>query len=62
MESTHYAISFGDNRVYPKTVDLATCGRIIFLANENESKLYEDLETIKRMEKFEVEKIFEIKK
>ena len=62
LGSVQYAISYGDNRIYPKTIDLTTAGGIVFLANKDENKLLEDLETIKRMEKFEVEKIFDIEK
>ena len=60
LESFQYAISVGENRIYPKTVDLATSSGIVFLANEDNDKLIEDVETIKRIEKYEVEKIFDI--
>ena len=62
LESFEYALSFyGGNRVYPKTIDLATCGGLVFLTNANKKRLFEDLNEIKRMEKSEIEKIFDIK-
>ena len=61
LDSFEYAISIGDNRVYPKTIDLATCGGLIFLTNKNRDKLMKDIDTIKRMEKNEIERIFDIK-
>ena len=30
LESVRYAISMGDNRIYPKTIDLATSAGIVF--------------------------------
>lgn len=62
LESFDYAISiFGDDRLYPKTIDLATSGGMVFLTNEDEAKLHEDLNEIKRMEKFDIETIFDIR-
>ena len=61
LNSYDYALSFGDNRVYPKTIDLHTIGGLIFLANADKDQLTKDIKTIQRMEKFEIEKIFDIK-
>lgn len=61
LESFRYAISMGDNRIYPKTIDLATSAGIVFLVNKNKTKLIEDVNEIKRIEEFEVEKMFELK-
>lgn len=61
LESVRYAISMGDNRIYPKTIDLATSAGIVFLVNKNKTKLIEDVNEIKRIEEFEVEKMFELK-
>lgn len=61
LESFRYGISFGDDQVYPKTVDLATSGGMVFLTNKNKEKLLEDLQEIKRIEEFEVERIFDIR-
>ena len=60
LESYEYALSYGDNKVYPKTIDLATGGGVILLTNKNQEKLMDDINTIKRIEKYEVEKIFDI--
>lgn len=60
LESYQYAISFGDNRAYPKSIDLSTAGGFVFLTNKDEDKLLEDLKTTKRIEEFEVEKLFDI--
>lgn len=62
MESFRYGISFGDDQVYQKTVDLATSGGgMVFLTNTDKDKLLEDINEIKRIEEFEVEKIFDIR-
>ena len=61
LESFRYAISMGDNKIYPKTIDLATSAGIVFLVNKNKTKLIEDVNEIKRIEEFEVEKMFELK-
>lgn len=62
LESLEYVVSiFKGNHFYPKTIDLLTSGGYVFLTNDDEIKLFEDLDTIRRMEKFEVEKMFEIK-
>ena len=60
LESFQGAISFGDNRVYPKTIDLSTAGGFIFLTNKDKDKILEDVFTIKRIEQFETEKLFDI--
>ncbi len=60
LDSHEYAISMGDDRIYPKTIDLHTAGGLIFLSNKNQEKLIEDINTIKRMEDEEIEKIFDI--
>ena len=60
LESYRYAISVGDNRIYPKTIDLATSAGFVFLVNKNKAKLIEDVNEIKRIEEFEVEKMFEL--
>ena len=60
LESFQYAVSFGDNKAYPKTIDLSTAGGFVFLTNRDEDKLWEDLKATKRVEEFEVEKLFEI--
>lgn len=62
LESYQYAISSGDNKIYPKTIDLSTAGGIVFLANKDKSKLLDDVNTIKRIEEFETEKLFDIEK
>lgn len=62
LESYQYAISFGDNKVYPKTIDLSTSGGIVFLVNKDKNKLMDDVNEIKRIEQFEPEKLFHIKK
>ena len=61
-ESYMYGASLGDNRTYSKTIDLLTSGGNVFLVNSDKNKLMEDLNTIRRMEKFEIEKIYKIKK
>ena len=61
LESFSYSNPFGENEIYPKTVDLATSGGMVFLVNANQTKLHQDLDTIKRREKFEVEKLYDIK-
>lgn len=61
LESYQYSIPWGDDRVYPITVDLDTCGGIVFLTNKDKDKLFEDLEEIKRREEFEIDKLFVIK-
>ena len=61
LESFLYASPFGDNELYPKTVDLATSGGMVFLCNPDEDKIYKDLNTIKRREKFEIETLYDIK-
>lgn len=62
LESFGIAIEFGGGRVYPKTVDLSTCGGMVHLINKSKSKLMEDIAYIKRVEKEEIEKMFTIKK
>lgn len=61
LDSFICGIPFQDDAIYPKTVDLSTCGGLIYLVNEDKAKLFEDIETIRKTEKFEVEKIFDIK-
>ncbi|AMD18333.1 hypothetical protein TL18_10125 [Methanobrevibacter sp. YE315] len=62
LESFEYADSiFKGEHFYPKTIDLLTIGGFVFLTNNDETKLFKDLDTIRRMEKFEIEKIFDIK-
>lgn len=61
LESYYYALSAGNNRIYPKTIDLATSGGMVYLTNKDKDKLMEDIETIKRVEQFEVEKLFDIR-
>lgn len=62
LESLEYSEPVYDGEhFYPKTVDLVTSGGFVFLTNADKTKLFEDVDTIRRMEKFEVEKIFEIK-
>ena len=62
LESFECAIAFGEDRVYPKTVDLSTCGGIIHLVNKDRTKLMDDLATVKKTEHEEFDKILEIKK
>ena len=62
LESVISTIPLGENRIYPKTVDLSTIGGIIHLVNKDRNKLLDDLNTIKRIEKEEFDKILEIKK
>ncbi len=62
LESFDMAIQFGGDRVYPKTVDLSTCGGIIHLINKNKAKLMDDVDFIRKFEKEEFEKIYTIKK
>ena len=61
LESFQYAISFGDDRPYPKMIDLSTAGGMVFLVNKNHDKVIEDVDEIRRIEKDEVEKIFDYK-
>lgn len=61
LESFKSAVAFGEDRVYPKTVDLSTDGGLIYLINADKDKLMEDVETIKNMNKYEIDKILEIK-
>ena len=62
LESTGNTAAFFDgNHFYPKTIDLLTSGGFVFLFNDDETKIFEDLDVIRDMEKFEIEKIFEIK-
>lgn len=61
LDSYYCALSAGDNRIYPKTIDLATSGGMVYLTNKDKDKLMEDIETIKRVEQFEVEKLFDIR-
>ena len=61
LESYSYALYAGDNRIYPKTIDLATSGGMVYLTNKDKDKLMEDIEEIKRVEQFEVEKLFDIR-
>ena len=60
LESFQYALSFGDEKLYLKTVDLHTCGGLIYLLNNDKTKLMEDLDVIRNMEKYDTEKIFDI--
>ena len=62
LESFEYGTSMGDNRIYPKTIDLLTSGGYVFLTNTDKTKLTDDVNTIRRMEKYEIDKLFEIKK
>lgn len=62
LESFECAIAFGEDRVYPKTVDLSTCGGIIHLVNKDRTKLMDDLAAVKKTEHEEFDKILEIKK
>lgn len=52
---------FDKNYLYTKTIDLITSGGFVFLTNKNREKLFEDLNEIIRMEKYEVEKLYDIK-
>lgn len=61
LESFNCAVAFGEERVYPKTIDLSTAGGIIHLTNADKDRLMEDVETVKRMERFEFNKILETK-
>lgn len=61
LESYCYALYAGNDRIYPKTVDLATSGGMVYLTNKNKDKLMEDIKKINRVEQFEVEKLFEIR-
>ena len=63
LESVVFANPISSSKTtYTKTVDLATSGGYVYLANNDKSKLKEDLDTIRRMEKYEVDKLFELKK
>lgn len=62
LESFECAIAFGEDRVYPKTVDLSTCGGIIHLVNKDRTKLMDDLAAVKKTEHEKFDKILEIKK
>jgi len=62
LESFECAIAFGEDRVYPKTVDLSTCGGIIHLVNKDRTKLMDDLAAVKKTEHEEFDKTLEIKK
>ena len=53
---------FMEEKFYPKTIDLATSAGFIYLVNKDEEQLFKDLEEIKRMEKYEIDKLFDIKK
>ena len=59
LESFQYALSFGEGRVFVKTIDLSTAGGMVFLVNKDYDQLMEDINEVKRIEKDEVEKIFD---
>ena len=62
IESIVYTTSiFDKNHLYTKTIDLITSGGFVFLTNNNREKLFEDLNEIIRMEKYEVEKMYDMK-
>ena len=63
LESLRYATPLNEKKLfYPKTIDLLTCGGYVFLTNTDKTKLQEDRDKIRKMEKYEIDKLFEIKK
>ncbi|AMD17807.1 hypothetical protein TL18_07115 [Methanobrevibacter sp. YE315] len=61
LDSFNYSVSFGENKVYPKTVDLSTAAGLVHLTNKDWNKLMDDVNFVRKMEKEEIDKIFTIK-
>ena len=51
LNSFCYYLSYGENRVYKRTVDLDTIGGMIYLCSDEEEELKADLKTIEYWEK-----------
>ncbi|MBQ9305610.1 ATP-grasp domain-containing protein [Butyrivibrio sp.] len=60
LKSFDYAISAGDNRIYPVTTNLTNVGGTVYLTCDDEKQLNEDLDYISRLEKEHPELLFEI--
>lgn len=58
LSTFSYAISRGEGRKYPKTMDLSTCAASIYLTGDDEEQLKKDLEYISYLEKERLELLF----
>lgn len=60
LKSYVYSVSIGDNKIYPKTIDLMTCGGIIYLTHTSKKQLDKDLAYIRDLERNHFDKLFDI--
>ena len=59
LKSFEYAVEHGENRVYPKTVDLDSNGGIIYLTSEDEKEVENDLNEIYKLERIGLNELFD---
>ena len=59
LKSYNYSAGMGNNKNYPKTVDLLTCGGIIYLTHKNKEQLDKDVAYIEDLERNHFEKLFD---
>ena len=62
LDSLRNIVHFIEEKLYPKTIDLVTSPGFVYLVNKDKEHLFKDLKEINRMEKYEIDKLFEIKK
>lgn len=60
LKSFDYAISVGDNRIYPVTTNLLNIGGTVYLTCDDENQLNKDLDYISRLEEEHPKLLFEI--
>ena len=59
LKSYNYSAGMGNNKVYPKTVDLLTCGGIIYLTHKNKAQLDKDVAYIEELERNHFDKLYD---
>lgn len=62
LDSVRDIRSFKMDKLYPKTTHLFSSPAYIYLVNKDNNQILKDLEEINRMEKYEFDKLFDIKK
>ena len=59
LKSYNYSAGFGSKKIYPKTIDLLTCGGIIYLTYKDKKQLDKDVAYIEDLERNHFEKLFD---
>lgn len=55
-----YSIDMGENRMYGQTIDLSTCGGVVYLAHKDHKVIEETTKQIQKMEKYDPEMLYDI--